>query len=129
MGDADDLGAAVADRGPLDAQVVDEFGAQLGLVEKACGAGMQEEVSGVEGAPPVVAAGGVGDEDVGVQVRVAGAAGAMAKRRRDEPVAANLVDAVGSAARPTGLGFEVADRGATPQCRARRAPRSRCPGR
>ena len=111
----------MTDRCPLDPEAAGELGAELGLVEVAGGAGMQEDVSGVEGAPPVVAAGGVRDKDVGVEVRVAGSAGAMAKRRGDEPVAANLVDAVGSPARPTGL----VSRGS----RSRRAPRRSCASR
>ena len=52
----------------------------------------------------------VRDQHVGVEMGVAGAARSVSERRADEPVARNLVDAVGPAPRPTRGSFQIAER-------------------
>src|SRR4051794_15652785 len=73
--DAADLGHAVADGFPFDAERVGEVLAQGGLVEEAGGALVGVEGAAVEGGLAAVSAGGVGNDGVGVQLRVASARG------------------------------------------------------
>ena len=93
--------------------------AQVGLVEVAGGqaVGAQDRLA-VERPPGAVGrARQVGDDHVGVQVRVLGAAGAMAKGGGDEALAALTDRPAAAAAHDAGLGLEVAERGlpATPR--------------
>ena len=46
-----------------------------------------------------------------MEVWVAGPAAAVSKRRRDEPITRNLVDAIGAAPRPTRGAFQIAESG------------------
>ena len=111
-GDPIDLGHAVTYGGPFDAEATGELDAQLGLIEEAAGAGMGVEAPGVEGGPAAVrAAGHVRHEDVGVQLRVAGAAGAVPEARRDESVAEHRDRAALAAAAEGGVAFHVVQRG------------------
>jgi len=75
IGDSGDVGDPVACGGPLDAQSTGELCPQLGFVQVADGLGPRIERSRVEGRPATVGFGmhEVGDDDVGVQLRVAGA--------------------------------------------------------
>ena len=96
--------------------------AELGLVEVAGGLRQREEVAGVECAPAALgAAGQVRDQHVGVEMGVAGAAGAMPEPRRDEPVAGGGAGAARAAADDTGVLFEPT--------RARPRPRLSCASR
>ncbi|HMJ36760.1 MAG TPA: hypothetical protein VK501_22845 [Baekduia sp.] len=70
---------------------------------------------GVEGAPverglPALSVGRVGNDGVGVQLRIAGTRGPMTERRDREAVAAEQIPAVRTAARPGGVAFEIAER-------------------
>src|SRR4051812_1587207 len=70
-GSAVDVGDAVAPRPPLDAEAVGQLVAHLGLEQEAGSAQRGVDASAVERAPPTVGtAGGVGDEDVPVELRV-----------------------------------------------------------
>ena len=81
--DSDDVRDPVDDRCPLDTELDSELGAEVRFVEVAGGLGVEIEVPGVECSPAAVgAAGRVRDDDVTVQVRVAGSARAMPERRR-----------------------------------------------
>ena len=107
---AGDVRDPVADRAPLDAQLARELGAQPSLVEVAGGLGVRVEPAAVERRPaPIGAEREVGDEHVGVQLRVAGARGAMHERRGDQPSPGDAVDARGSAPRDRGLALDVAE--------------------
>src|SRR5690606_8266992 len=88
LGDAGEVGDAVARRLPGDAEAAGELGPQVDLVEEPDGPAPRVEVAAVEGAPPIVAAGvgEVGDHDVGVQVRVARPGGAVPEGGRGERV-------------------------------------------
>ena len=88
--DADDLGGAFVDGSPVDAEAAGELVAEVGLVEVAGGAGLPQQRLAVERPPlPVLAVREIRDEHVGVQLRVAGAAGPMRERGGDEPVDRN----------------------------------------
>ena len=85
--------------------------AQPRLVEVAGGLGVRVDAPGVERRPPAVGAEReVGDEHVGVQLRVAGARGPMPERGGDEPVAGDRVHAGRPAARHRRLALHVAER-------------------
>ena len=116
-GDAGDLDQALAGRPPVDAELLGELVGEGGAEHRAGGVLGPVEALRVEGGPASVgAAGDVGDQDVGVQVRVAGAAGAVPERGGDEPVA-------GQAA-----GAEV-DRGASARARLFDPRRTKQPSR
>ena len=111
FGDAGDLGHAAPRRLPADTERPGQFGTELRLVEKPGRALVSVEVPAVQGSPtPVPSSGEVGDQNVGVQLRVAGSAGAVPERSCDEPVGSGMVDAVASAASPTRLPLQVPDR-------------------
>ena len=68
--DAGHVRAAVDDGQPFDAEAAGELGAQLGLVEEPGGAGVVVDRPAIQCPPAAVrGAGGVGDQDVGVQGR------------------------------------------------------------
>jgi hypothetical protein len=84
---------------------------QRGLVERAGGLGLGVELLTVQrGEAAVGAAGHVRDQDVRVQLRVAGAGGAVPERRRDEPAARQPRDAVLAAADLAGLPLQISQR-------------------
>ena len=70
-------------------------------------------MASIEGAPAAVirAADHVRDKGVGVQVRVGGAAGSVTEGGGDEPVGGDLLGAVVSSTRDSGVAFEVAECG------------------
>ncbi len=107
LGDAGDIRHAVDDGSPLDAEAAGEEVAEVGLVEVAAGGGVVEERPGVEGAPGVGdGVGEVGDDDVGVQERVAGPAGAVVEGGGDE---AEGLDALAPVPGDDDLALVVAD--------------------
>ena len=107
-GDAGDVGEAVLDRVPLDAEAAGELVAQLGVVEVPDGAAPLVERPAVEGGPAVVLGGvdEVGDHDVGVQVRVEVARRPVPEGGADEPVA---LDGAVAAGAPPSLGDRLVD--------------------
>src|SRR5215218_8847585 len=109
--DSADLGRALADRRPSDPEGPRQLGAQLGLVEKAGGARMRVDEAPVESGPaPVIAPDEVRDQDVRVQLRIAGAARAMYEGRGDRPLATDGTGSAGAAASEGGRSFEVLER-------------------
>src|SRR4051794_25876574 len=75
------LGGAVVHGTPLDAEAPHEFAPKRRLVEIAAGLGVRVELAPVERRPaPIRAARDVRDEHVGVELRIAGPARAVAKR-------------------------------------------------
>src|SRR5581483_3447742 len=111
-GDTGDVGGAAPDRRPLDPETTGELGAQVGLVEVAAGLSVQEQPPAIQVSPAAVGpAGHVGDQDVGVQLRVAGAARAVAKRSGEKPVAEHRLLAAAPATANGGLALHVAKRG------------------
>ena len=111
FGDAVDVGDAVHDWTPRHPEALGHLGPQVRLVQVAGGLGVEVEVAAVEGRPAAVRPlRHVRDQHVGVEMWVAGAARSVSERRADEPVARNLVDAVGPAPRPTRGSFQIAER-------------------
>ncbi len=106
-----DVGEPVDDRAPGDAEPGGELGAEVGFVEVSGGLGLEVEVPGVERTPPAIgAAGRVGDQDVGVEVRVTGPARAVPEPGGDEPAAAQGHDPVRAPPRPARLRLQIAER-------------------
>ncbi len=121
-----DLGHALDRLGPAHAEAGRQLVAQVGLVEVAGGqaVGAQDRLA-VEGSPRAVGrAGQVGDDHVGVEVRVLGAAGAVPEGGGDEALAVLADRAAAAAAHHAGLGLEV---GRAPPASSPRGPR-RSPG-
>ena len=108
-----DLRRAISDRVPLDPQVLRQPRSQLGLIEAASGLGLLEQGRTVERdiAPVLAPLGEVRHHGVGVQLRIKGAARAVAKHRADEPLP-RLLAALAAVARPdnAGLALHVAKR-------------------
>ena len=111
--DAFNVGDAVDDRSPRDAESTGEFVAEMRLVDVAGGERVRVEMPGVEGAPSAVvgAADHVGHNDVGVEVRVGGTARAVTEGCSDEPVGRHLLGPVVTSTGHGGVSFEVTDRG------------------
>ena len=111
--DAPDVGMAVDDRLPGDAEPAGELLAEVGLVEDAGSLGVREQLPRVERAPdPVVAgAGEVGDQHVGVQQRIVRPRGAVPERRRDESVHLDGLGPARTAAGEPGGTLHVTHRG------------------
>ena len=87
VGDAGDLGLAVDDRSPVDAEAVGELGAQHRLVEAAEHPLVPLQVAGVERQPATVGGLDLGrDHGVGVDLRVIGPRRRLAERRHRQPV-------------------------------------------
>jgi hypothetical protein len=102
---AADVGDAVADRSPADAEPVGELGPQLSLVEESDRATPRVELTPVEGRPAPVAlgAGDVGDHHVGVEVRVTRPGRAVPERGSDESVAGSDVGTTSASSNSTRL--------------------------
>ena len=98
VGHAGDLGLAVDDRPPLDAEPVGELGAEDGLVEAAEHPLVPLQVAGVERVPAAVGCLDLGGDDgVGVDLRVVGSRRGLTERRHREPVRVRVqAAAVGS---------------------------------
>ena len=111
-GDAGDVGLAVlVDRLPAHAEGAGQLGPEGQLVDGAGRLqhlGAPHELAAVEGPPlPVVTERPVGDQDVGVQLRIALAARAVEVGAGDEAAAVDLLDAVGSTAGVAGVALDV----------------------
>ncbi len=104
------FGDAVLDRSELQPQRLRQALPDLGLIEKACRSSVGVEEASVQGSPAAVAAlSQVGDEDVGMELRVKRPRGAMSKAGSDEAGRLNLRLAAGSAPAPSGLFLQVTD--------------------
>ena len=109
--DAVDLGDALADRFPLDAEPGGELLAEVSPVQVAGGVRVPVELLGVKGAPAsVLAIRDVRDEDVGVELGVTGTTRAAHEPSGDEPIRSNAFVAVDPATRPARLVFQPAER-------------------
>src|ERR1700674_4736495 len=108
VGDAGDVGDAIGDGSPVDAEPAGQFGAELCLVEVADGLGPRVEGPGVQRRPPVIGDGvdEVGDHDVGVYLWVPGPGGAVTERGGDEAVGGDALLAAFAPTGPGGLGLE-----------------------
>ena len=119
IGDAGELGGAVVYGPPLDAEPFGEQVAEVCFVQVAGRLGVGEDVAEVERAPSAVRAPhGVGDEDVRVQVRIAGAARAMPEGGADQAVA-------GTSSTPLRPRRDQTARARGSRARRRRPPRGR----
>jgi hypothetical protein len=107
-----DLGDAVGDVLPKDAEPAGQLPPQVGLVDVAGGLRVVVDRRGVEPGPAAVRPSGrVGDEDVGVELRVAGAGGAVQVGGGEEAVAPDEFAAAVAAPGPAGLALHVVERG------------------
>ena len=110
--DAVDLGGAFVDRTPGDAETDGELVTELGLVEVAGSAGLPQQRTAMQRPPhAVIATGQVGDEHMGVELRIPGPTGAVHEPRSDEAVTSDVLDAVAPASGDAGFAFEPAERG------------------
>jgi len=108
---AANLGDAVADLSPACAEALGQLLAELGLENVARRLGVFVDRRVVEASPLAVRSlGGVGDEDVDVNLGIAVSRGAMTVASGEEAVAPDELG-VGSAPRPASLPLEVAERG------------------
>src|SRR5690349_8616436 len=99
------------DRTPCDTEPLSELGPEVCFVEVAGGLGLQVQVPGVQRPPPAIhATRRVCNEDVGVEVRVTGPAGAMPEPGPDEPFTTYGHDAIPAPTRPARLLFEIGER-------------------
>jgi hypothetical protein len=106
--DADDVGVALRHLLEQQARAVRQLVAQDRLVDEAGGAGVAVEVAPIESGPaPVGALGQIGEQDVGVQRRVAGPAGAMTEGGTDEALGVTDGGSAMTTAHVTGVTFEV----------------------
>ena len=114
VGGAGDLGLAVDDRLPGDAEGVGELAAQHGLVEGAEHALVAFDVAGVEGQPAAVDSLHLRrDQRVGVELWVVGARGRLAERRHRQAAGVGVEAAtVAADARRRAVALEVGERGA-----------------
>jgi hypothetical protein len=98
------------DLAPADVQPLGQLSAESGVVEAVGGHGVGVEQLGVKSRPASVGAeGGVLDQDVGVPLRVALAAGAVVEGGTREPQALMALGAVVAAADPDRLAFQVGE--------------------
>ena len=113
--DSLDVGVAVSDRLPLQAELAGEGGAERGLVDVAGRFRVQPEGRAAlrrgeaEPAPIGDGAGHVRGDDMGVKRRVPGARGAMAEGHRDEAGAGLDLLAAGSALHEAGVAVQVGE--------------------
>ena len=110
--DALDLGrTVVVDGGPRDPEPLGQLRSKRRLVEHAGRLLRREQLTAVEREPrAVLRADLVGDEDVGVELWVSGARGAVDEARGEEPFGVDLEDAVVAAARERGVLFDEGER-------------------
>jgi hypothetical protein len=109
--DAVDVGDAVLDRLPGQAQSLRELLPQHGLIEEAGGAGLPVEVAAIQRRPaPVRSSREVPRDDVRVQQRVAGARRAMGEGSGHEALASDLHDPAAPSAGAARLALHVAHR-------------------
>jgi len=107
--EAPDLGDAVLDLVPADAETAGQLVAKMGLVDVAGGFGVVVDRRVVEPGPAALGKGGVGDEDMGVELRVAGARGTVDVAGGEEAVALDEDVAPGAASGPAGGVLEVVE--------------------
>ncbi|MFN8160586.1 MAG: hypothetical protein U0R52_06010 [Solirubrobacterales bacterium] len=116
-GDPLDVGVAVSGRAPIDPELAGQLGPQLGLEDVAGGLGVPIDRRAAlrrgqgEPAPVALCPGQVGNQDVGVEGRVAGAAHPVAEGHRDEAPPGLDRLAAASSLHEAGLGLEVGDAG------------------
>ena len=112
VGKALQLGGPAAHRLEGEAEFTRQLRAQLGLVEVATGLRLPVEVGAVQGrVAPVGALGEVGHQDVGVELGIAGARGAVGKGRGDHPAGVGDLGAAGAAAHESRLALDVVEGG------------------
>ena len=105
------VGDPVPNRTPLEPELARQLGAQPSLVEVAGGLGVRIQPPPVERRPAAVGAEReVGDQDVRVQLRVAGPRRPMPERRRDQPTPGHGMNATGTTPRHRGMPLDVAER-------------------
>ena len=110
--DVAQLAQAIAPDVPGEAEGC-ELSPECRLVEGPGGLLPQVELPAVGGGPSAVRAlDQVGDDDVGVELRVAGPAGAVPEGGADEPVGFDELVTAGAPAGVAGLGGEVVEDGA-----------------
>ncbi len=86
-GDAVDLGDAVLRLPPTDPESSGELGAEVGVVESGEGALVHDQRTGIQRQPAAIAGRDpVGDNGVGVQLRVEGPAGVLTKQPHHDPL-------------------------------------------
>jgi len=111
VGEARDLGDAFAGRLPLDAHAAGQLMAKVGLVDVAGGFGVFVDRGVVKARPAAVwTEGRVGDQDMGMELRVAGAGRAMGVGGGKEAVAGDEFMTAFAPAGPAGLTLQVAER-------------------
>ena len=109
--DAGDVGMAVDNRVPADAEAGGELGAEGGVVDPADGALLVLEKARVEGEPAATAVLHLGpDEGVRVQLGIDAAAGVLAEQRHGQALGVDLVHAVGADAGDRAVALEPAER-------------------
>ncbi len=102
------IGVALGDLLEQQPELAGQLIAKDRLVDEAGGAGMAIEVTPIEGGPaPVGPLGQIGEQDVGVQRRVAGSAGAMAEGGADEALAITDSQSPVATAHMAGVTLEV----------------------
>ena len=107
LGDSHDVGKTVDDRRPLDPQPLGQEVAEMSLVEVAARQGMVEQEPPLQRSPRTVhRERDVHDDDVGVQQRVAGAAGAVVESGSHHP---GRLDAIASEPSQDRLALVVAN--------------------
>lgn len=112
VGEARDLGDAFAGRLPFDAQAATELVAKMGLVDVGGGLGVVVDRRVVEARPAAVRSlRRVSDQDVGVQLRIAVARGAVEVASRQVAVALDELRAAHAPAGPARLALHVVEGG------------------
>lgn len=113
-GKPDDVGHPVADRLPVDPEPAGQLRPQHGLVEVGGGLRLPVHQPAIQRPPPAARVHEVGDQNMGVQQRVPGPAGAMPEHRRHQPLALHHFAAArtsaGHARMPLQIGHALADR-------------------
>ena len=106
-----DLREPVNDLAPADAEPLRQLVAQMRLVYVAGGFRVVVDRRVVEPGPASLGEGGVCDQDMGMQLHVAGAGGAVDVAGGKEPVAVDELATTGTAPSPARLPLQVAETG------------------
>ena len=105
-----DLGDPVSDLAPAHAEPAGQLVAQVGLEQVAGGLRVLVDRGVVEPGPAAIRPlGRVGDQDVGVELRIAGTGGAVLEGGGEEAVAADELGATVTAPRPARLPLHVVE--------------------
>jgi hypothetical protein len=111
VGEALDLGDPVLDLPPADPEALGQLVAEVGLVDEPGRFGVFVDRRVVEAGPAAVRAlGRVRDQQVSVDLHVAGAGGAVHVARAEEARALHELPPAFASPRPAGLPLQVADR-------------------